>query len=281
MLDEAAQGLDQAGEARFYRLIDEIRARARLRRADGQPRPARGDGGVGPGHLPERPCLLRGHADGGLGRARVPGAVRPRHPRARWRSIATTTTIARARRTTTTHARTQRRDPRRFPAAGGAGRGRRGGWRPGRSAASWSGGGWPISATRPRMRRCSASRWRWRAALPVVARRRGRGAGDGADRRRLRRAQLCGRHAARRRLARRRWRRGIVALSFLPGVRVDLIGYLFGDILAVTRGDLAGDLGRRGARLRCWSPGAGGGCCSRRSTRTWPPPPASTPRASG
>ncbi len=32
---------------------------------------------------------------------------------------------------------------------------------------------------------------------------------------------------------------GLVALSFLHGVRVDLIGYLFGDILAVTRGDLA------------------------------------------
>lgn len=32
---------------------------------------------------------------------------------------------------------------------------------------------------------------------------------------------------------------GIVALSFLPGVRVDLIGYLFGDILAVSRTDLA------------------------------------------
>jgi zinc transport system permease protein len=31
---------------------------------------------------------------------------------------------------------------------------------------------------------------------------------------------------------------GLVALSFLSGVRVDLIGYLFGDILAVTRGDL-------------------------------------------
>ena len=28
-------------------------------------------------------------------------------------------------------------------------------WRRGRSAASWSGGAWPISATRPRMRRCS------------------------------------------------------------------------------------------------------------------------------
>jgi len=32
---------------------------------------------------------------------------------------------------------------------------------------------------------------------------------------------------------------GLVALSFLHGVRVDLLGYLFGDILAVTRADLA------------------------------------------
>lgn len=32
---------------------------------------------------------------------------------------------------------------------------------------------------------------------------------------------------------------GLVALSFLKGVRVDLMGYLFGDILAVTRVDLA------------------------------------------
>ena len=32
---------------------------------------------------------------------------------------------------------------------------------------------------------------------------------------------------------------GSSALSFMPGVRVDLMGYLFGDILAVTRGDLA------------------------------------------
>lgn len=31
---------------------------------------------------------------------------------------------------------------------------------------------------------------------------------------------------------------GLVGLSFLAGVRVDLIGYLFGDILAVTRADL-------------------------------------------
>ena len=32
---------------------------------------------------------------------------------------------------------------------------------------------------------------------------------------------------------------GLVALSFLQGVRIDLMGYLFGDILAVSRGDLA------------------------------------------
>ena len=32
---------------------------------------------------------------------------------------------------------------------------------------------------------------------------------------------------------------GLVAVSFLHGVRVDLSAYLFGDILAVTRGDLA------------------------------------------
>jgi len=32
---------------------------------------------------------------------------------------------------------------------------------------------------------------------------------------------------------------GLVGLSFMHGVRVDLMGYLFGDILAVTRGDLA------------------------------------------
>ncbi len=31
---------------------------------------------------------------------------------------------------------------------------------------------------------------------------------------------------------------GLVIISFLPQVRVDLMGYLFGDILAVTRGDL-------------------------------------------
>lgn len=31
---------------------------------------------------------------------------------------------------------------------------------------------------------------------------------------------------------------GLVAVSFLPGVRLDLMAYLFGDILAVSRGDL-------------------------------------------
>ena len=32
---------------------------------------------------------------------------------------------------------------------------------------------------------------------------------------------------------------GLVAVAFLPGVRIDLVGYLFGDILAVGRTDLA------------------------------------------
>ncbi len=32
---------------------------------------------------------------------------------------------------------------------------------------------------------------------------------------------------------------GLVAVSFIPGVRIDLMSYLFGDILAVTKGDLA------------------------------------------
>jgi zinc transport system permease protein len=32
---------------------------------------------------------------------------------------------------------------------------------------------------------------------------------------------------------------GLVAITFLPGVRVDLMGFLFGDILAVSRTDLA------------------------------------------
>jgi len=32
---------------------------------------------------------------------------------------------------------------------------------------------------------------------------------------------------------------GLVALSFLSGVRIDRMAYLFGDLLAVSRGDLA------------------------------------------
>jgi hypothetical protein len=31
-----------------------------------------------------------------------------------------------------------------------------------------------------------------------------------------------------------RWRLGLVAVSFLGSVRIDLMAYLFGDILAVT-----------------------------------------------
>lgn len=47
---------------------------------------------------------------------------------------------------------------------------------------------------------------------------------------------------------------GLVALSFLRDVRVDLMGYLFGDILAVSRGDLAVIFGGAGlvAALLVW-----------------------------
>ena len=54
---------------------------------------------------------------------------------------------------------------------------------------------------------------------------------------------------------------GMVALSLSAGVRVDLLGYLFGDILAVGRGDLAAIwtgallvLGLVAWRWRCSSP---------------------------
>jgi zinc transport system permease protein len=50
---------------------------------------------------------------------------------------------------------------------------------------------------------------------------------------------------------------GLVAVSFLSGVRIDLMAYLFGDILAVSRADLAGDLGRRGPWSWRSSRGAG------------------------
>ena len=40
---------------------------------------------------------------------------------------------------------------------------------------------------------------------------------------------------------------GLVAVSFLSGVRIDLMAYLFGDILAVSRDDLAVIWGRCGA----------------------------------
>jgi zinc transport system permease protein len=50
---------------------------------------------------------------------------------------------------------------------------------------------------------------------------------------------------------------GLVAVSFFPTVRTDLSAYLFGDILAVTRGDLGLIWGGAGVVVRrCW-PGAG------------------------
>ena len=43
---------------------------------------------------------------------------------------------------------------------------------------------------------------------------------------------------------------GLVAVSFIDGVRIDLMAYLFGDILAVTKTDLAVIWGGQGW---CWS----------------------------
>jgi zinc transport system permease protein len=77
-----------------------------------------------------------------------------------------------------------------------------------------------------------------------LRRRRGRGAGHGADG-----DALSGRGYAMDTLlgvlAHSALAFGLVAVSFLSGIRIDLMAYLFGDILAVSRGDL-GHLGRRG-----------------------------------
>ena len=43
---------------------------------------------------------------------------------------------------------------------------------------------------------------------------------------------------------------GLVVLSFMDEVRIDLMGYLFGDLLAVNGNDLAWILTRTGRRLR-------------------------------
>ena len=64
---------------------------------------------------------------------------------------------------------------------------------------------------------------------------------------------------------------GLVAVSFLSGIRIDLMAYLFGDILAVSRGDLAVIWG--GAALVVGlSVGAGQRCSHRRSVRNLPMP---------
>ena len=51
---------------------------------------------------------------------------------------------------------------------------------------------------------------------------------------------------------------GLVLLAILPGLRIDLIGYLFGDILAITRPDIAwiyiGGLGILLALAKIWQP---------------------------
>ena len=56
----------------------------------------------------------------------------------------------------------------------------------------------------------------------------------------------------------RRWRLGLVLVAFMTWVRVDLMGFLFGDILAVSKTDIDVDLGRRPLVLAClaylWRP---------------------------
>ena len=91
ILDEPAQGVDFNGQLELYALIERVRNDARLRRAAGQPRSARGHGGDRSGDLPQPPRLLRRPARGGEPASGVSqpvrGACRARfrglHPRAR------------------------------------------------------------------------------------------------------------------------------------------------------------------------------------------------------
>ena len=160
VLDEAAQGLDQPGEARFYRLIEQLRAEL-------------GCGVLMVSHdlhvvmaASDRVICLNGHVccEGtptvvsaapeyralfGLGTQGALALYRHDHDHGHARTTAwrTTMTMGIARR---------RLEPaRRLPGPRRCWRASAWRWRPGRSAASWSGGAWPISATRPRMRRCS------------------------------------------------------------------------------------------------------------------------------
>jgi zinc transport system permease protein len=63
---------------------------------------------------------------------------------------------------------------------------------------------------------------------------------------------------------------GLVVLSFMREVRIDLMGYLFGDLLAISPTDLAWIL----AAARpcwCWSARCGGRCWRSPCTKNWPP----------
>ncbi len=62
---------------------------------------------------------------------------------------------------------------------------------------------------------------------------------------------------------------GLVALSFMHEVRIDLMSYLFGDLLAVGPAICAGSLA---AAPWCWSPwpACGGRCWPSPCTRNWP-----------
>ncbi len=63
---------------------------------------------------------------------------------------------------------------------------------------------------------------------------------------------------------------GLVTLAFFPNIRVDLQALLFGDILAVSRTDLAVIWGG-GALVLVVLGGSGGRCWQPPSTPTWPP----------
>ncbi len=62
---------------------------------------------------------------------------------------------------------------------------------------------------------------------------------------------------------------GLVSLSFMDDVRIDLMGYLFGDLLAVGSADLAWIVGGS-AWCCCCSYRCGGRCWQSPCTRSWP-----------
>ena len=71
---------------------------------------------------------------------------------------------------------------------------------------------------------------------------------------------------------------GVIAASLVRGPQLDLMAFLFGDIFAVTAGDLRWISRRcRAGAGGAWST-CGGRCCRSPCTRTWRPPRDSTGR---